>query len=206
MGLQIHLTQEIFTFPARRQKAVKCSMYIPVSFDFITTWNQGVFLCSPCILHRRTWWWNRIRIATVWSPKSTHLWNTETLHALWRLHQIYRVIPKERKIFWEIIVISLSETNVYVNVCLILVSLEFFIDIKSFRSHYGPRVDSTSKKNEYNEHFLGGEEGKGGRCVRLTTLPPSCAVVMKSGNLNFLKPSGPLQDCNGTDLPLPLPF
>ena len=34
--------------------------------------------------------------------------------------------------------------------------------------------------------------GKGGRCVRLTTLPPSCAVVMKSGNLNFLQPSGHL--------------
>jgi hypothetical protein len=32
----------------------------------------------------------------------------------------------------------------------------------------------------------------------LTTLPPSCAVVMKSGNLNFLEPSGPLQACNGT--------
>ena len=31
--------------------------------------------------------------------------------------------------------------------------------------------------------------GKDGRCVRLTTLPPSCAVVMKSGNLNFLGPS-----------------
>jgi hypothetical protein len=30
------------------------------------------------------------------------------------------------------------------------------------------------------------------------TLPPSCAVVMKSGNLNFLQPSGPLQACNGT--------
>ena len=44
--------------------------------------------------------------------------------------------------------------------------------------------------------FLG---GKGGRCVRLTTLP--CAVVMKSGNLNFLEPSGPLQACNGTALP-----
>ena len=38
--------------------------------------------------------------------------------------------------------------------------------------------------------------GKGGRCVRLTTLPPSCAVVMKSVNLNFLEPSGPLQACN----------
>jgi len=23
---------------------------IPVSFDFITTWNQGVFLCSPCVI------------------------------------------------------------------------------------------------------------------------------------------------------------
>jgi len=63
-----------------------------------------------------------------------------------------------------------------------LVSMEFFVDINSFRSHYGPG-------------------GKGGRCVRLTTLPPSCAVVMKSGNLNFLEPSGALQACNGTDLP-----
>jgi len=44
--------------------------------------------------------------------------------------------------------------------------------------------------------------GKGGRCVRLTTLPPSCAVIMKSGNLNFLEPSGPLQACNGTALPV----
>ena len=26
---------------------------------------------------------------------------------------------------------------------------------------------------------------------------------MKFGNLNFLEPSGPLQACNGTDLPLP---
>jgi len=48
-------------------------------------------------------------------------------------------------------------------------------------------------------------EGKGGRCVRLTTLPLSCAVVMKSGNLNFLESSGPLQACKGTALPLLLP-
>ena len=32
-------------------------------------------------------------------------------------------------------------------------------------------------------------------------LPPSCAVVTKSGNLNFLEPSGPLRACNGTALP-----
>ena len=36
-----------------------------------------------------------------------------------------------------------------------LVSLKFFIDIKSFRSHYGPGVDSASNRNEYQEHFLG---------------------------------------------------
>jgi len=43
--------------------------------------------------------------------------------------------------------------------------------------------------------------GKGGRCVRLRNLPLSCAVVMKSGNLNFLEPSGPFQACIGTALP-----
>ena len=31
----------------------------------------------------------------------------------------------------------------------------FFIDIKPFRSHYGPGVDSASNRNEYQEYFLG---------------------------------------------------
>ena len=30
-----------------------------------------------------------------------------------------------------------------------------FIDIKYFRSHYWPGVDSASNRNEYQEHFLG---------------------------------------------------
>jgi hypothetical protein len=37
-------------------------------------------------------------------------------------------------------------------------------------------------------------------------LPPSCAVVTKSGNLKFLEPSGPLRACNGTALPLSFYF
>ena len=81
-----------------------------------------------------------------------------------------------------------------------MVSLEFFIDIKSFRSHYGPGIDTASNRNEYQEYFL---RVKTGRCVRLATLPPSCDVT-KSGNFNFLEPSGPLQACNGTDLPFKL--
>ena len=47
-----------------------------------------------------------------------------------------------------------------------LVSLEFFIDINSFRSHYDAGFDSASNRNEYQEYFVG---GKGGRCERLTT-------------------------------------
>ena len=31
----------------------------------------------------------------------------------------------------------------------------FFVDIKSFWSHYGPGVDSASNRNEYQEYFLG---------------------------------------------------
>ena len=64
----------------------------------------------------------------------------------------------------------------------------------SSRSHYGPGVDSASNRNEYQEHFLG---VKSGWCVGLTTLPPSCAVVMKSGNLNFLELSGNLGPVTG---------
>jgi len=73
----------------------------------------------------------------------------------------------------------------------------FFIDIKSFRSHYGPGVDSASNRNDYQDYFLGLK-----RPVRKAdNLPPSCAVVTKSGNLNLLEPSGPLRACNGTALP-----
>ena len=31
----------------------------------------------------------------------------------------------------------------------------FFIDIKSFRSHFCPGIDSASNRNEYQEYFLG---------------------------------------------------
>ena len=66
----------------------------------------------------------------------------------------------------------------------------FFIDIKSFRSHYDPGVDSASNKNEYQEYFLGVKAAG----AKAGNLPPSCAVVTKSGNLNFLRT---LWDCPG---------
>ena len=65
-----------------------------------------------------------------------------------------------------------------------------FLDIKSLRSHYGPGVGSACNRNEYQENFLGVK-----RPVRKAdNLPPLCAVVTKSGNSDFLEPSGPLRE------------
>jgi len=44
--------------------------------------------------------------------------------------------------------------------------------------------------------------GKGGRCLGLTTLHLHVPIVLKSRSLNLLKPSGPVQACNGIALPL----
>jgi hypothetical protein len=43
---------------------------------------------------------------------------------------------------------------------------------------------------------------KGGRCVGLTTLPPSCADCLKIGSLKLLETSGPVKACNGVALSL----
>ena len=76
----------------------------------------------------------------------------------------------------------------------------FFIGTKSLRSHYGPGVDSASNRNEYQEYLLGQRRP----LRKADNLPPSCAVVTKSGTLNFLEPSGCVQACNGTALPFTL--
>jgi hypothetical protein len=59
----------------------------------------------------------------------------------------------------------------------------------SFRPHYGPGIDSASNRNEYQEYFLG---GKGGWCVGLTNLPPSCADCLEIWEP---QPSGTLRAC-----------
>ena len=67
----------------------------------------------------------------------------------------------------------------------------------SFRPNYGPGVDSASKRNEYQVFFLG---GKGGQCVGSKSYL-RVPTVLKSGSLNLLEPSGPVQACNGIALP-----
>jgi len=55
-----------------------------------------------------------------------------------------------------------------------------------------PEVDSASK-NEYQD--IPG--GKDGRCVRVTTLPPSCAECLKFWSLNLPEPQRPLRPVVG---------
>ena len=57
----------------------------------------------------------------------------------------------------------------------------FFIDIKSFRSHYGPGVDSVPGV------FPG---GKGGRCIRLTTYHHPVPLSQALGTLTSWNPLG----------------
>jgi hypothetical protein len=56
-----------------------------------------------------------------------------------------------------------------------MVSLQFFIDIILLAALW-PWGDSAPNTNEYQEYFLG---GKGGRCVGLTTLSPSCVDCLE---------------------------
>jgi len=57
----------------------------------------------------------------------------------------------------------------------------------SFRSHYGPGVDSASNRNEYLEYFLG---RKGGSCVRLTTYHHPVSLTCNMGTLTSWNPLG----------------
>ena len=51
-----------------------------------------------------------------------------------------------------------------------------FESTQSFQPHYGLGVESASNRNEYQEYLLA---CKGGRCIGLTTLPPSCADCLE---------------------------
>jgi len=52
-------------------------------------------------------------------------------------------------------------------------------------------VDSASNRNECQEYFLG---GKGGRCIGLKTIPPSCADCLEIWET---QPPGTRRACPG---------
>jgi len=61
-----------------------------------------------------------------------------------------------------------------------------------------PGVDSASNRNEYQEYFLGVKAaGAYGSQPYHLHVP----IILKSGGLNLLEPSGTVQACNGIALP-----
>jgi len=77
----------------------------------------------------------------------------------------------------------------------------FFIDIKCFRSHYGPGIDSASNRNEYQQYFLG---VKSGRCVRLTTYHHPAQLSCNLGTLTSWNPLGHSRPVTGLIYLFPL--
>ena len=67
--------------------------------------------------------------------------------------------------------------------------LEWYLYVPIFPA--AAEIDSAFNRNEYQEYFLG---GTGGRCVGLTTLPPSCADCLE---IREPQPSGTLRACPG---------
>jgi hypothetical protein len=67
-----------------------------------------------------------------------------------------------------------------------------------FRPHYGPGIDSASSRNEYQEYFLGVTVA-----AKYGWLPYNLHVptVLKSGILDLLETSGPVQVCDWFALP-----
>ena len=133
-----------------------------ISLLYVPGIEHNLVRCTICIVHK-------LNVKTVKSKTDLHYVYTSQGHAVTQLVERLRYKPEghgfdSRWCHWTF---SLTQ---------------------SFQLHYGPGVDSASNRNEYQEYFL---RGKGGRCVGLTNLPPSCADCIEIWNpLTFWKPQG----------------
>jgi hypothetical protein len=123
--------------------------------------NDGA---APCSYHADCSMKSTGRLYTVAVPLVANSWWGLCGVRTWKWAEKY---TWKDKIFseWEMIGCSIPD-----------VVIGMFHWINFFWSHYNPGVDSACKRNVYRGYLL---EGKGGRCVGLTTLPPSCADYLE---------------------------
>jgi len=104
---------------------------------------MDILMSETCWAHKK---WNKIasdiKLVFYSSTRSkvySLLWYGRLLVFLYIFYSLYNYFDSNRKV-----AVSIPAG-----------SLDFSIDIKSFRSHFGLGVDSASNRNEYQEHFLG---------------------------------------------------
>ena len=124
-------------------------------------WKQNCFKNTDYKNCTRYRWWNasyKIYVSVKHNNLLTKLCSRQHVSTLTSYHQAIQRTNPRYIIYWgprwhsgKGAVLPIGRSLVRSQ----LVSLEFFINIKSFRSHYGPGVDSASNRNEYQEHFLG---------------------------------------------------
>ena len=100
-----------------------------------------------------------LSVGDQWAEKKFYLFQVCKYNLSSKITIRYRIYPRPGTEFIQGTSVaqrlSCCSTNRKIAGSIIAGVSEFFIDIKSFRSHYDPGVESASDRNEYQEYFVG---------------------------------------------------